>query len=108
MSSEYSSRAIKTKIYAKVLPIAAVIGWVANALVLIVPPLMAGAAYGVGGGIGTLVLSAGLFACACCPLYFLSDAAIDYYADYKRDQFLAAEEKRKEEERLIQEFQAKP
>ena len=108
MSSEYSSRAIKTKIYAQVLPVAAAVGWVANALVLLIPPLAAGAAYGVGGGIGTLVLSAGLFACGCCPLYYLSDAAIDYYADHKRDQFLAAEEKRKEEERLIQEFQSKP
>lgn len=108
MSTEHSSRAIKTKIYAKVLPVAAVIGWVANALVLIIPPLAAGAAYGVGGGIGTFVLSAGLFACFCYPLYLLSDAAIDYYADHKRDQLLAAEEKRKEEERLIREFQAKP
>ena len=107
MSPEYSSRVIKTKIYAQVLPVAAVIGWVSSALVLIIPPLAAGAVYGVGHGIGVFFLSAILFACACFPLYYLSDAAIDYYADHKRDQLLAAEEKRKEEERLIQEFQAK-
>lgn len=108
MYPEYSSRIIKTKIYAQVLPVAAVIGWVASALVLIIPPLAASAAYGVGGGIATFVLSAVIFGCACYPLYLLSEAAIDYYSDHKRDQILAAEEKRKEEERLIREFQAKP
>lgn len=104
MNIEDHKKLVLVESQAKLLSAASVVGWGLNLGVLFVPAVLAGNAYGVGGGIGFFFASLFFFGVFGICLMALTDEASKKYAEHKANQAWAAEQERIQLEKFFRDL----